>query len=740
MMRIDDLIAQMTLEEKIGQLNLATPGGETLTGAVANQDVARKVLEGSIGSIFGVKSLATMRAFQDLAMRTRLKIPLMFAEDVIHGYRTVFPVPLGLAASFDMDLVEKTARVAAVEAAVMGIDQTYAPMIDIGRDPRWGRVAECPGEDPYLAARLAEAQVRGFQGNDLTSPDAVMACLKHFVGYGAAEGGRDYDSADMSPARLHDVYLASFKAGVAAGAGSVMAAFNTLNGIPMHANRTLIRDVLQKGYGFDGLVVADYTGIMELVPHGVAEDLAAAAVLGIEAGVDFDMVSEAYVSHLADAVAEERIDVALIDEACRRVLEAKEKLGLFDDPYRRMAGDPDKVLLAPGHRELARRAVAESCVLLQNEAAVLPLAEGSRIALIGPLADDLVNMNGTWAVSGLAKDAVTVRSAMEARCDLSFARGTNITDDPALADRLNVHDRGTPSASIDQRSPKELIAEATAVAAKADAIVAVLGESKEYSGESSSRVDLRLSAGQIALLKALRSLGKPLVAVVLTGRPLVLTDVADLCDALLIGWFGGTETGNGLADVLFGTADPGGRLPATFPWAEGQVPLTYAHLPTGRPFTGKFEKFRTGYLDIPDGQPHNDGLFGFGAGLSYTTFDFTHPAVERSALKSTEDRLRVSVEVENTGARSGSTVVQLYVSDPVASRSRPVRELKGFEKVRLEPHTRTTVHFELSADDLSFSTAETVTDLSWTFEPGKFILSTGPNSRDLQHIDIDWQA
>ncbi|ODN70264.1 beta-glucosidase BglX [Methylobrevis pamukkalensis] len=741
--RIDDLLARMTLAEKIGQLNLVTPGGDTLTGSVANADVAGKVRAGAIGSIFGVKSREAMRAFQDLAMETRLKIPLMFAEDVIHGYRTIFPIPLALAASFDMDLVARAARVSAVEASGMGIDQAYAPMIDVCRDPRWGRIAESPGEDPHLAARFSEALVRGFQGDDLACPESVMACLKHFVGYGAATGGRDYDRADMSPTELHDVYLPPFQAGVAAGAGSIMAAFHALNGVPMHTHAGLLRGVLRHAWGFDGPVVADYTGVMELTYHGIAGDLAAAAVKGLVGGVDMDMVSEAYVRHLADAVAEGRLDPALVDEACRRVLAAKERLGLLDDPYLRIgaAGRPPVALLSAAHRQAAREAVADSCVLLKNEDGLLPLAQGCNVALSGPLADDSVNMNGTWAVCGDWRDAVPLTAGLGNRCRFTLARGANITDEAWLAARLNVHDSGPAlSATIDGRSPEQLIAEAVAQARDADVALAVVGEAREYAGESSSRTDLRLAPGQVALLKALKATGKPVVAVVMTGRPLVLTDIVDHCDAILIAWFGGTESGHGIADVLFGAAEPGGRLPATFPWHEGQIPVFHARLPTGRPFPGRFQKFRSGYVDVPEGIRHDDGLYPFGFGLSYTQFAFGAPQPEKTQLSGIGDRLRVTVPVTNTGARTGSAVVQLYIGDPLASRSRPLRELKGFAKLTLAPGEHADATFELTSDDLSFSVAESVGDVRRAFEPGRFIVGAGPDPWNLSETAIDWLA
>lgn len=741
--RIDALMQTMTLAEKIGQLNLVTPGGESLTGSTVNTDVAAKIKSGRIGAIFGVKSAEAVRVFQDLALQSRLAIPLMFAEDVIHGQKTIFPLPLALAASWNMDLVEETARIAAIEASSIGIDQAYAPMIDIARDPRWGRIAESAGEDPYLASRYAEAMVRGFQGRGLDQSDSVMACLKHFVGYGGATGGRDYDAVDMSPARLHDLYLKPFAAGVKAGAGSVMAAFNTLNGVPMHANGELINTVLRQGFGFDGLVVADYTGIQELVAHGLAADKAGAARRAIEAGVDCDMVAEAYLDTLEAAVAEGLVDVSLIDAACRRVLEAKERLGLFANPYHRLDwGRATLQVLTAPHRATARRAVADCMVLLKNERGVLPLARRGAIALVGPLADDRVNMNGTWAVSGSPSTVVPIlaglKEAVGEAARIQWAKGANIVDDATLATRLNVHDWKDLSVVIDERTPAAMIAEAVAIARQSDVVVAVVGEAREYSGESSSRTSLSIPEPQKKLLRALKATGKPLVIVVMTGRPLALPEEAELADALLIAWFGGTEIGHGLADVLFGLASPGGRLPATFPWSIGQVPVSYDHRPTGRPFPGRFQKFTSGYVDMPDDVPHNDGLFPFGYGLGYGKVSYGKPAVDKAQLYGDSDSLTVSATVLNDGSRATIEVVQLYVSDPVASVSRPVRELKGFRRLTLEPGESATVSFTLTTEDLKFSVAEAVTDLTHIWEPGAFDIAIGPNSRETQSIRVFW--
>ncbi len=736
---ITNLMADMTLAEKIGQLNLVTPGGDTLTGTVTNEGVADKVRKGQIGGIFGIKTLEAVRAFQDLAMEGRLKIPLMFAEDVIHGHRTIFPIPLGIASTWNMTLIEETARIAAKEASAEGIDQVYAPVIDVARDPRWGRIAESPGEDPYFASRYAEAFVRGLQGKTLSDSHSVMSCLKHFAAYGAAEGGRDYDGVDLSPAKLHDVYMPPFIAGIKAGAGSLMAAFNTVNGMPMHAHAELINQVLRATYGFSGLVVSDYTGVLELLNHRIAKAGRDAAVLGIGAGVDADMVSELYLTTLEDSVREGLLDEAVIDAACRRVLEAKQALGLFHDPYRRMTSQP--VALEKDHLALSRQAAAESCVLLKNDNQILPLKKSMRVALIGPLADDQVNMNGTWAVSGDPDNCVTLlegmRSVSGKRGKIFYGKGANIVDDAILASRLNVHNPHKHSVTIDQRTAQEMIDEAIALAEKSDVIVAVVGEAKEYSGEASSRVSIDIPEEQKKLLRALKETGKPLVALIMTGRPLVLTEEAGLADAMMVSWFGGTEAGNGIADILYSVVNPSGKLTATFPYHEGQIPVYHSHEPTGRPYEGRFQKFRNGYIDMPDSVSHKAGLYPFGYGLSYTHFRYDGP---RIALSDTGDEVQIETLVTNTGKKRGQETVQLYVTDPIARLSRPVQELKGFEKIDLQPGESRNVVFTVRREDLSYSIAQTLGNTARLWEEGDFTFSTGPHSQKLQGASLYWRA
>lgn len=743
------LMRQMTLAEKIGQLNLLSAGEGPDTGSAGVRNIRARLEEGQLGAIFGTKSVRSVRAWQELALvSSRHRIPLFFAEDVIHGHRTIFPLPIALAGAFDAALWREVAAVAGREAAAEGINHVYAPMIDICRDPRWGRIAESPGEDPFLAARYAEAMVRGFEGEDPRAPDTVVACLKHFLAYGAATGGRDYDNVSLGAEDLIGVYAEPFRAGVAAGAGSVMASFNAVNKRPMHAHRGLIRGWLRGKAGFKGLVVADYTGVAELVAHGLGDHRTAAA-LALWAGVDMDMIAEDYIAHLP-GLAETGLDVpeaglsisaeaigAAIDEACGRVLALKHRLGLFDDPYRYC--DEERAAhtaLSPDHRSVARRAIADTAVLLKNEG-VLPLRPGARIALIGALADDRTNLLGTWAVAGDPNAAVTLREGLAACYDgpITCVKGADLVDDPILAERLNVN--GT-TVFLDKRSAEAMIEEALDAAAEADVVVAVVGEAKEYSGESSSRTDLDLPAPQRRLVEALATTGKPLVLVVMTGRPLAMERESALADAILLVWFAGTEAGNGIADVLTGAAEPAGRLAASFPARTGQVPVYSAFEPTGRPYSGRFEKFRTGYLDLPDAIAPT-GLCPFGFGLSYTRFRYATPTVDAAALTGPEAEAVVRVMVENIGTCPGSDVVQLYVRDPVARITRPLIELRGFEKVRLAPGERREVVFRLTREDLSYALGETPLSVERVFDPGSFVLATGPNSRDLQTVEITWR-
>ncbi|UOM32748.1 glycoside hydrolase family 3 N-terminal domain-containing protein [Acuticoccus sp. I52.16.1] len=745
------LLQRMTLAEKIGQLNLLSAGEGPETGSPAVRNIEDRLKSGRLGGLFGTKSVRSVRAWQEIAVAgSRHGIPLFFAEDVIHGHRTIFPLPVALGCAFNPQLWHDVARVAATEAAAEGINHVYAPMIDIARDPRWGRIAESPGEDPFLAARYAEAMVKGFEGDDPTAPDTVVSCLKHFLAYGAAVGGRDYDNANLSPEEAIGVYAEPFRAGVAAGAGSIMGAFNALNKRPMHAHRDLIRGWLRGTAGFDGLMVADYTGIMELAAHGLG-DRETVAGLALIAGIDMDMIGEDYLDHLP-RLAEEGLsrpesgiaipadDIrAAIDEACGRVLALKHRIGLFDDPFRycdeeRAARFP----LAPAHRRVARGAIAESSVLLKNDG-ILPLAPGKRIAMVGAIADDQTNLLGTWAVSGDHRQAVTLLEGLHASYDgpITCVKGADIVDDEILAARLNVHGQ---TVFLDPRSAEAMLTEAVHAAEAADVTVAVVGEAKEASGECSSVTDLALPEPQRVLIRALAATGTPLVLVVKAGRPLALEEEIGLADAVLYVWFAGTEAGHGIADLLTGKADPSGRLASAFPARTGQVPVFSQAEPTGRPYPGRFEKFKTGYLDLPDSIHPATGLFPFGFGLSYTSFGYGAPRVDAARLSGPDAEAVVRVTVTNTGPRPGTEVVQLYVSDPVARITRPIRELKGFEKITLAPGEARDVAFRLTRRDLAYAMGETMTSVAWVWDPGTFVLGVGPNSRDLQSIEIVWSA
>lgn len=739
---------RLSLAERIGQLNLLSAGEGPDTGSPQSRNIRARLEAGELGALFGTKSVTSVRAWQDLAMASPPHVPLLFAEDVIHGHRTIFPLPIALASAWDPGLWRETARVAAREASAEGIAQVYAPMVDIARDPRWGRIAESPGEDPVLASAYAAAMVEGFQGGDLAATDTVAACLKHFVAYGAARGGRDYDGASLDPAEAIGIYAAPFAAGVAAGAASVMAAFNVLNGTPMHAHRALLDGWLRGVAGFSGPVVADYTGVRELMAHGLG-DRETVVVRALVAGVDLDMVGEDYLACLP-ALAEaglERPEAGLsvsaaeiraaIDNACLRVLTLKERLGLLADPFRycdeaRAAAD----VLTPAHRALARRAAAESCVLLKNDGP-LPLSPSASVALVGALADDRANMLGTWAVSGDPALAVTLREGLAA-CHagkVTCCWGADLTDDPELAARDNVHGR---TVRFDGRSPDLLAEEAADAARAADVCICVVGEAKERSGEASSVTLLELSPGQQRLVHRLSETGTPLVLVVLAGRPLALEQEATLADAVLYGWFGGTEAGHGVADALTGRAVPGGRLPVSLPARTGQVPALHASAPTGRPWPGGWKKFRTGYIDTSDSLHPAAGLFPFGHGLGYARVDWGPVQLSADRLEGLDAHLSVGVRLANRGERESCEVVQLYLSDPVAQVSRPERELKRFKKVRLGPGEDTTVVFDIGHHDLAYPIGERLGAVSWVADPGTFLVHVGRSARDVETRTITW--
>ena len=728
---LDNLLKRMTLEEKIGQLNLPVTG-EITTGQAKSSDIAAKIKRGEVGGLFNLKGVDKIRDVQRLAVEnSRLGIPLLFGMDVIHGYETIFPIPLGLSCTWDIPAIEESARIAAVEASADGISWTFSPMVDISRDPRWGRVSEGSGEDPFLGALIARAMVRGYQGKDMSRNDEIMACIKHFALYGAAEAGRDYNTVDMSRQRMFNDYMLPYQAGVEAGAGSVMASFNEVEGVPATANKWLMTDVLRGAWGFNGFVVTDFTGISEMIEHGIG-DLQTVSARAINAGVDMDMVSEGFIGTLKKSVEKGKVSVETVNTACRRILEAKYKLGLFDNPYKYCdLKRPARDIFTKEHRAAARKIAGESFVLLKNEglsptlAPVLPLSPTGTIAVIGPLANTRSNMPGTWSVAAvLDKSPSLVEGLTEwvgNQGKILYAKGSNLIGDAAYEERATMFGR---SLNRDNRTDQQLLDEALKIASQADVIVAALGESSEMSGESSSRTNLNLPDVQHTLLEALLKTGKPVVLVLFTGRPLILNWEQEHVPAILNVWFGGSEAGPAIGDVFFGAVNPGGKLTMTFPKSVGQIPLYYAHKNTGRPLKeGKwFEKFRSNYLDVD-----NDALYPFGYGLSYTTFRFSDITLNRSSI-GMDNELVASVTVTNTGDRAGSEVVQLYIRDLVGSVTRPVKELKGFEKIYLQPNESRTVRFTIAPEMLKFYNA----DLKFVAEPGDFDVMIGPDSRNVK--------
>ena len=728
---IDALMKKMTLQEKIGQLNL--PGaGDITTGQAKSSDIAKKIREGNVDGLFNIKSVAKIRDVQRVAVEeSRLKIPLIFGMDVIHGYETVFPIPLGLSCTWDMEAIERTARIAAIEASADGINWTFSPMVDICRDARWGRIAEGSGEDPYLGSAIAKAMVRGYQGTDLKQPNTIMSCVKHYALYGAPEAGRDYNTVDMSHQRMYNDYFPPYKAAVDAGVGSIMASFNEVDGIPATGNKWLLTDVLRKEWGFKGFVVTDYTGITEMTAHGVG-DTQTVSYMALKAGVDMDMVSEGLLSTIQKSLKEGKVSLAQIDAACRRILEAKYKLGLFEDPYKYCNENRAKTeVYTAAHRAEARRIAAESFVLLKNTDNLLPLKKSGTIALIGPLADNKENMPGTWSVAANFSKAISLYAGLQEvvgpQVKILTARGSNLDEDSVFEERAGMFGK---SLRRDHRPADVILSEALEVASRSDVIVAALGESSEMSGESSSRTSLGIPKIQQDLLKALLKTGKPVVLVLFTGRPLVMKWEQANVPAILNVWFGGSEAGYAIADVLFGNVNPSGRLTTTWPQNEGQVPLFYAHKNTGRPLEeGKwFEKFKSNYLDVS-----NDPVYPFGYGLGYAPFAYSEIRLSKTNLKGNET-LRASVTVTNKGNIEGKEVVQLYIRDVVGSVTRPVKELKGFQKISLRPGESKEVTFAITPEDLKFYNY----DLKYDWEPGEFEIMIGPNSRDLGRGKVNW--
>ncbi len=729
---IDDLMGKMTVEEKIGQLNLTTAGGFT-TGSAVNDQMQEKLKSGKIGGMLNGFSLASMEASQQLAVRESPNhIPILFGMDVIHGYRTIFPIPLAMSCMWDMSLVEKSARIAAREATSNGIAWTYSPMVDIARDPRWGRIAEGAGEDPWLGSQVAKALVKGYQGDDLSKNNTMMACVKHFALYGAAEAGRDYNTVDMSRLSMYNFYLPPYKAAFDAGAGSAMTSFNVVDYIPATGNHWLLTELLRNQWGFKGFVVTDYTAVNEMINHGMG-DLQEVSALALKAGTDMDMVGEGFLTTLQKSLDEGKISIKDIDLACRRVLEAKYKLGLFDDPYRYMDENRAKTdIMTPENLKSALEIAERSMVLLKNEKQILPLKKSGTIAVIGPLADSKQDMLGTWAMGGNRNSISTVVEGIRKiggdKVKVLYARGSETSDNPMLISNYNpLGMQGDNKAEQKKTTPEELLNEAVKTANNADVVVAVLGEPSSWSGEASSFTEIGLQPVQEKLLRALLETGKPVVLVLINGRPMTLPWENEHVSSILEAWAGGTEAGNAIASVLFGDYNPSGKLTTTFPRSVGQIPLYYNHLNTGRPMNPQ-NKFTSKYLDSP-----NDPVYPFGYGLSYTTFDYSDIKLSKTVLKGNET-LTASVIVTNTGNLPGEEVVQLYIQDPVASISRPVKELKNFRKVMLQPGEKKEVSIDVTTDDLKFYNS----DLNYVWEPGEFVIYMGTNSRDVKSASITW--
>lgn len=726
---INDLMSKMTLEEKIGQLNLPSSGDIT-TGQAKSSNIAEKIKKGQVGGLFNIKGVEKIKEVQRIAVeQSRLKIPLIFGMDVIHGYETVFPIPLGMAATWDMAAVEQSARIAAIEASADGICWTFSPMVDISRDPRWGRFSEGNGEDPFLGGQTAKAMVRGYQGvgeNMYKSNSNIMACVKHYALYGAGEAGRDYNTVDMSRIRMFNEYMYPYQAAVEAGVGSVMASFNEVDGVPATANKWLMTDVLRKQWGFNGFVVTDYTGISEMIDHGIG-DLQTVSARALKAGIDMDMVSEGLAT-VGKSLKEGKVTQAEIDQACRRVLEAKYKLGLFADPYKYCdVNRAKKEIYTAENRAVARKIASESFVLLKNANNTLPLKKGGTIAVVGPLANTRSNMPGTWSVAvDLTKPATVVEGIQEvagSNAKVLYAKGSHLINDAKYEQNATMFGR-TLHRDQETRSNEEMLQEALQISKDADVIVAALGESSEMSGESSSRTEIGIPDVQKELLRELLKTGKPVVLVLFTGRPLTLTWENENVPAILNVWFGGSEAAHAIGDVLFGDVNPSGKLVATFPQNVGQIPLFYNHKNTGRPLhEGRwFEKFRSNYLDVS-----NDPLYPFGYGLSYTTFSYSDVKLSSTTLDA-KGELTASVTVTNTGKYDGAEVVQLYIRDLVGSVTRPVKELKGFEKTFIKAGESKNVSFKITPELLKFYNY----NLEYVFEKGDFDVMIGGNSSDVK--------
>ncbi len=678
--KIDSLMSLMTIKEKIGQTVMYSSGMD-VTGPVLDKNYLNYVKNGDVGALLNAAGVAYTRKLQKIAVEeTRLGIPLLFGYDVIHGYKTIFPIPLGEASSWDLTLMERTARIAAIEASAVGLHWTFGPMVDIARDPRWGRIAEGAGEDTYLGSLIAKARVRGFQGN-LSDDNTILACVKHFAAYGAAQAGRDYNTVDMSINTLHNVYLPPFKAALDEGAATFMTAFNELNGIPATGDKFLLDDILRKEWGFKGFVVTDYTSINEMIPHGYAENLKHAGELAMNAGVDMDMQGGVYKNYMQQSIDEGKIPIERLDESVRAILRIKYKLGLFEDPYRYCDEvKEEENILSKEHLEIARDAAKKSIVLLKNENNTLPLNLSQKIALIGPLADDEFHILGNWAAHGDRDGvAVSIKEGFEAKgSDFKYAKGCEIIE----GDTSNFE-------------------KAVSTAKASDIVVMVMGESERMSGEAASRSSIKLPGLQQKLIAEIKKLGKPIVLVLLNGRPLDLSWESETVDAIVEAWFPGSSGGHAIADVLFGDYNPSGKLPVTFPRNIGQIPIFYNHKNTGRPLNiegpdPRDPRYVSKYFDV-----ENSPLFHFGYGLSYTSFEYKDVAIDSNTLL-LNSRITVTASITNTGDFDGEEIVQLYIKDKFGSITRPVKELKGFEKIFLKKGETKTVEFVITANDLKF--------------------------------------
>lgn len=697
---VDSLLSEMTLEEKVGQMTLFT-SDLTTTGPTMRDDYKKLINEGKVGAIFNAYGADYTRQLQEMAVNnSRLGIPLLFGYDVIHGFRTIFPIPLGEAASWEPELARQSARVAAREATSTGLHWTFAPMVDVARDPRWGRIAEGAGEDTYLGTKFAAARVNGFQGDSLNDLQTLLACAKHFAAYGAAEGGRDYNTVNMSDRRLWEIYLPPFKAALDAGVGTFMTAFNEYNGVPATGNKYLFNTILRDNWGFDGFVVTDYTSIPEMIAHGYASNETQAAHQAIQANVDMDMQSGLYLGELPKLVKEGKVEESQLDQAVRRILEMKYRLGLFEDPYRYIDSEREKQeLLSEQNRKVARKVSQESIVLLKNENSILPLSKGIQdLAVIGPLADNKRELLGSWSAAGHWEDNVTVLQGIKEK----------------IGDNTKIHfAQGLKEVT---GTSQDGFNEAVQAAERSDATIVVLGEEALMSGEAASRATLDLPGVQQQLLKEVHQTGTPVVFVLMSGRPLTITWADENVPAILETWFLGTETGHAIADVLFGDVNPSGKLPVTFPRTVGQVPYYYNHKNTGRPKSD--QKYTSKYIDV-----ENTPLYPFGYGLSYTTFDYNDLKLSADTL-AVDDTLNVTVSLQNSGQKMGEEVVQLYIRDLNASITRPVKELRDFQKVQLKPDESREVTFSLTRNDFSFYNKK----IERVVEPGKFSVMVGTNS------------